>query len=94
MHVVYFYTGNMMICLTIMYLSQPFYDRFLLDDYTNIGKKYEKKFIEYPLFALPMYLYSFTLVMCWIYYLMLFSDYPHPFEHMWIFKNKPQGLVR
>ena len=41
-----------------------------------------------------MYLYSITLVISWIYYLMLFSDKPHPFEDMWIFKNKPEGLVK
>ena len=46
-HVVFVYTGNMLVILWITYVGRGVYDRTLLDDGTNVEKKYEKKFITY-----------------------------------------------
>lgn len=72
-HLTYFWTGNIMFGLWVMYMGRSIYDRFILDDSTNISKKYEKAFSDYSSFKLPLYAYVLTHFCCWVYYLMLFS---------------------
>lgn len=72
-HGVYFYSGNIMIVLWAIFILTPIYDRYLLDDSTNIGEKYENNFKDYAKFKLPLYAYLITVFCMWIYYLLLFS---------------------
>lgn len=59
-YTIYFYTGKLALGLWMIYMGRSIYDRYLLDDSTNINKKYEKAFSDYGIFKLPMYAYILT----------------------------------
>ena len=87
-HLVYFYTGNMLIVPWVTYVGRVVYDYFLLDDEFNIKKTNEKNYENYWPFKMCLYFYIITQAFCWLYYMCLFSTNYQP-DH-WIFTVKPE----
>ena len=92
-HVVYCYTGKMIIGAWLMYVGTPIYNYFMLYDSHNIDPKYEKVFMNSKMFLIPLWTYVIAQGMSWVYCLILFSDGSYQSDH-WIFENKPQNAVQ
>lgn len=82
-------TGNIYYGAWLVYAGTPLYNMFVLDDTTNVDRKYEKKFMTSKLFLIPMYAYVAAMLMVQIWCLALFSTEWKP--NHWAFEKKPEG---
>ena len=73
---------------TLVFVTTPFYNMFIMDDHRNVAKKVEKKFENCKLFLIPLYALQFSFVLYWIWGLFLLSD---NYKHIWFLKHRPEN---
>ena len=81
-------TGNAGLAPWLIFVGTPIYNRFIMDDETNLTKSAERTFERSAMFFAPLYVTIIWCVVAWIHGLMLFSG---NFEGM-LFQHKPEGF--
>ena len=87
-HILYFYTGNMLLPGWLMYIGTPLYNLIMLDDDKNIEKKNEKAHLSNKLYVAPLWGMIIFQLLSYLWCLALFSTNWKP-DH-WLFEAKPE----
>ena len=83
--------GNPMWWPFTIYLLVPFYNRFIMDDSSNLRREMERKFAADWRFNIPLWTIIIIHTLGWVYMLVLFSDYHEELkkDNFW-FRHKPK----
>jgi len=73
-HILYTYTGNLMLPIWAMYLSTPLNGLMGPGDNTNISAKCQTAWANDKRFWLPLYSYTILETISWIWCLVVMSD--------------------
>ena len=73
-------TGNPYIVSFAIYCMVPFYNRFIMDDSTNLKKEVERKFAADWRFNIPLWTICIVHLFTWLYHLLLYSEYYMDFK--------------
>lgn len=88
-HIVYYYTGNLVISVWMMFILNPVINSFYKKgegETPNVPKHLEKKYTEDKRFLIPLYLYLLVDTLTQIWSLIVVSDVVH-IDHP-LFANK------
>jgi hypothetical protein len=87
-HMIYTFTGNLMLPIWLMYVVVPLNGLMGPGDNTNISDKCQAAWANDKRFLLPLYLYTFLETISWIWALTVMSDVVNP-QYAW-FQTKPE----
>jgi hypothetical protein len=81
-HMIYTFTGNLMLPIWLMYVVVPLNGLMGPGDNTNISDKCQAAWANDKRFLLPLYLYTFLETISWIWALTVMSDVVNP-QYAW-----------
>merc|ERR1719443_1837985 len=81
-------TGNAGLAPWLIFVGTPIYNKFILDDDTNLSQKAERVFERSAMFFVPLYVTIIWGVVAWLHGMMLFSG---NYDGMFLFQHKPEG---
>ena len=91
-HIIYMYTGNLLLPVWLLFLACPIANHIAPEDNTNLAQKCEKAYLNDKRFWLPLYAFNFVETVTWIWALIVVSDEVNP--DCWWFKLKPQTTAQ
>ena len=87
-HIIYIYTGKLVMPVVLIIVACPLFDKFLKDDVQNLTPKSERAFFHDKRFLIPLYVFNIIETATWLWALVLFSDKIN--IDMYWFKLKPE----
>jgi hypothetical protein len=73
-HVIYIYTGNLLLIFWLMFLMCPIITFAAQEDNQNLSQKFERAYLNDKRFWLPLYCYNILETITWVWALIVMSD--------------------
>jgi len=87
-HVIYAYTGNLLLPIWIMYLITPIGNFIAPEDNQNLTQKCERAYLNDKRFLAPLYAFNICETLTWLWALIVMSDQVN--INCYWFQNKPE----
>ena len=84
---------NPVIMPLAVFLLTPLYNKFVMDDNTNLKKSVEKAFMQSWLFNIPLWVCVGLMVVAWVHGMIMFSEEPYWQEMRkdnFLFQHRPE----
>jgi hypothetical protein len=87
-HIVYIYTGNLLLPIWLMYLACPIVNFIAQEDNQNLAQKCERAYLNDKRFWLPLYSFNILETITWLWALIVMSDQVN--INLYWFQLKPE----